>query len=313
MNPSPGFKDHLLLHICIVFWGFTSILGVLSSLEAPYIVVYRTLLSFITLATIVWWKTGSIRLPTLDVGHIALAGLLTAFHWATFFASAQLSNVSTCLAGMSTTALWTSILEPVFFKKRFEWKEAALALVVCAGLVIIYWSDFSMAFGLSISIVSAIACSLFSIINRQLVTRQSAMFLTTWEMGFAFAGSLLAIPLLQHFAMVKTTHIPLPQGWDWLNILFLAWVCTVFAYTVSVELMKKFTAFAMNLTVNMEPVYGILLGLLIFGQKEQMHPPFYGGLLLILLGVFAYPLLEKFGQRTKNRTENQEITSTRSS
>lgn len=285
-----------MLHLLIIFWGFTSILGVLSTLEAPVLVVYRTGIAFVTLLIILQSRTKMVSWPTIQVGLIAAAGLLTAFHWTTFFASAQISNVSTCLAGMSTTALWTSLLEPLFFKKKFEWRESLLALLVSFGLVIIYKSDFSMALGLSISVASAIACSLFSIINRNLVKHQTALFLTTWEMGFAFVGCLLMLPLLQLSGILNKGLEVLPSGWDWLNILFLAWVCTVFAYTVSVELMKKFTAFAMNLTVNLEPVYGIILGLLIFGQKEKMQPMFYVGLLLILLGVFAYPFLRKTKQ-----------------
>lgn len=292
-QPHPGLRDYLLLHLLIVFWGFTSILGVLSSLEAPLLVVYRTGLSFFTLLIIFSYSKGGIQWPKVQWGGIAAAGLLTAFHWTTFFASAQISNVSTCLAGMSTTALWTSLFEPLFFRKKFEIRESLLALLVSAGLVIIYKSDFSMALGLSISVVSAMACSLFSILNRDLVRSQSSLLLTTWEMGFAFVGCLVALPLLKGFGLSSQGFSTLPQFWDWINILFLAWVCTVFAYTASVELMKKFTAFAMNLTVNLEPVYGILLGLLIFGQKEKMAPMFYLGLVMILAGVFIYPLLRQ--------------------
>lgn len=289
----PSFRDYLLLHLCIVFWGFTAILGVLNSLEAPYLVIYRTFLSFATLFIILKFKGLPISFPTYKWTSIAAAGLFTAFHWVTFFASAQLTNVSTCLAGLSTTALWTSILEPIFFRKKFEWTEMVLAILVCLGLVIIYQSDLQMAFGLSISVLSAISCSIFTMINRNLVKDQNPLYLTTWEMVFAFGGMVLALPFLSGLHLLKTESFPLPNGWDWLNLLFLSWVCTVFAYTMAVHLMKKFTAFAMNLTVNLEPVYGILLGLLIFGQKEKMQPMFYVGLLMILGGVFLYPLLEK--------------------
>lgn len=297
----PSFRDYLLLHICIIFWGFTSILGVLNSLESPYLVVYRTAISFGTLYLILLWRKLPNHFPTLKVGSIAAAGFLTALHWGTFFASAQLSNVSTCLAGLSTTALWTSILEPIFFKKKFEWSELILAVLVCIGLAIIYQSDLKMAFGLSISIASALACSVFTMINRNLVRDQNPLYLTTWEMAFALLSALLFIPLLTHFQLLKTNTFPLPIGWDWLNLLFLAWVCTVFAYTMSVHLMKRFTAFAMNLTVNLEPVYGIVLGLLIFGQKEKMQPTFYIGLILILGGVFLYPILQKKSPTSKNQ------------
>jgi drug/metabolite transporter (DMT)-like permease len=143
-----------------------------------------------------------------------------------------------------------------------------------------------------VSIISAISCSIFTIINRNLVAKHSSYSITSWEMGIAFLSTAVSLPLLSQFKIIPSAIPPVPAGWDWLNILFLAWVCTVFAYTVSVELMKRLTAFAVTLTVNLEPVYGILLGLLIFGKKEEMHPLFYVGLLLILGGVFMFPWLE---------------------
>jgi drug/metabolite transporter (DMT)-like permease len=292
----PNLKDYLLLHLCIIFWGFTSILGVLSSLQAPYLVVYRTGLSFLSLIALMLFWGKKISLPRQSIGPLLLAGFLTAFHWTTFFASAQLSNVSTCLAGMSTTALWTSLLEPWMTRTKFRWVDLVLAAIVSVGLLLIYKSDFSMAYGLSISIISAISCSVFSILNKGLVKHHSPMEITTWEMGIAFISSLIFLPILKMGNLIPDISIPLPTGADWLNILFLAWVCTVFAYTMSVELMKKFSAFAMNLTVNLEPVYGIALGLLIFGEKEKMQGLFYLGLLFILGGVFAYPLL-RLGQK----------------
>jgi drug/metabolite transporter (DMT)-like permease len=291
--PKPGLKDYLLLHLLIIFWGGTSVLGVFSSLQAPYLVVYRTGLAFFTLSLILLWKEKWIRPRASHFLWIFMAGTFTSFHWTTFFASAQISNVSTCLAGMSTTALWTCLLEPVFTDKKFSWVEVLLGAIVSAGLVLIFNSDFSMANGLIISLSSAFFCSLFTIINRKLVAVYSPLLITTYEMGFAFAASFLVLPLLFRLEFIPGISIPLPVKWDWLNIAFLGWICTVFAYTVSVKLMKKFTAFAMNLTVNLEPVYGILLGLLIFGQKEQMMPGFYFGLLLIFSGVFIYPFLNK--------------------
>lgn len=299
----PSIRDYLLLHLCIIFWGFTSILGVISSLEAPWLVVFRTFLSVLSLAVILWRSPYPKNLPRKSVVPIVLAGLFTAFHWTTFFASAQISNVSTCLAGLSTTALWTAMLEPLINKSRFRWMELVLAALVSCGLVIIYQSDFSMAKGLAISVASAIACSLFSILNRDLVRHHSPLQITTWEIGFAFLGSVISLPILKFLGLLKTEGFPTPTIGDVWNVLFLAWVCTVFAYTMSVELMKKFTAFAMNLTVNLEPVYGILLGLLIFGEKEKMQGQFYLGLLLILGGVFLYPILEGRAKR-KEASEN---------
>jgi len=289
----PQFRDYFLLHLCIVFWGFTSVLGVLSTLEASYIVFYRTGLSFVTLMFINYLRAGSNQLPSKNRFSIVIAGILTAVHWTTFFASAKMSSVSTCLAGISTTALWTSLLEPIFTKKKFQWMEMVLAIFVSFGLVLIYRSDFSLAPGLIVSLISAIACSCFTIINRTLVAHHSPLTLTTWEMFFAFIFSILVIPILHFLGLMDSLLFEIPDGWEWLNILFLAWACTVFAYTMSIELMKKFTAFEINLTVNLEPVYGIALGIIVFGQKEKMGNLFYVGLAIILAGVFIFPLLEK--------------------
>lgn len=290
--PNRGLRDYLLLHLCIIFWGFTSVLGVLSSLEAPYLVFYRSLLAFLSLMLVMRVQGISLRFPAQSAIWIGLAGFLTGFHWITFFASARMSNVSICLAGMSTTALWTSLLEPIMTGRKFRSTELVLAMVVSSGLVLIFWSDFSMANGLLVSIISAISCSLFTIMNRNLVAKHSSYSITAWEMGIAFLFTGLSFPLLFRLGIIPQVLPPAPVGWDWANILFLGWVCTVFAYTVSVELMKRLTAFAVTLTVNLEPVYGILLGLLIFGKKEEMHPLFYGGLLLILGGVLLFPWLE---------------------
>jgi drug/metabolite transporter (DMT)-like permease len=290
--PNSNTRDYLLLHLCIIFWGFTSVLGVLSSLEAPYLVFYRSLLSFISLLLVMRFRGISLQFPAKSASWLLLAGFLTGFHWITFFASARMSNVSTCLAGMSTTALWTSLLEPILTGKKFQRSELLLAMVVSSGLVLIFWSDFSLASGLLVSIVSAISCSIFTIINRNLVAKHSSYSITAWEMGIACISTAMALPLLAEFNIIPQWQPPLPGGWDWVNIFFLAWVCTVFAYTVSVELMKRLTAFAVTLTVNLEPVYGILLGLLIFGKKEAMHPLFYVGMILILGGVLAFPWLD---------------------
>lgn len=285
-------KDYFLLHLCIVFWGFTSVLGVLSSMDAPYLVFYRTILSFASLILLMRFRNMDTRFPSESYAPMMASGILTAFHWITFFAAARVSNVSTCLAGMSTTALWTSLLEPMMTKKKFSSTETVLAIVVSMGLVMIFYSDFSLATGLLISISSAISCALFTILNRNLVAHHSPFQITAWQMGIAFVACAVSLPILASGGIIQSAIPPLPKGWDWLNILFLAWVCTVFAYTMSVELMKRFTAFAITLTVNLEPVYGILLGLLVFGKKEEMHPLFYLGMLLILGGVLAFPRLE---------------------
>jgi drug/metabolite transporter (DMT)-like permease len=285
-------QDYLLLHLCIIFWGFTSVLGVLSTLDAPFLVLYRSLLSFLSLMALMYWKKIPMQFPSASSIQLLVAGSLTGFHWITFFASARMSNVSTCLAGMATTALWTSLLEPLMTRSRFQVRELMMALIVASGLLLIFYSDFRLASGLLVSLVSALSCAIFTIMNRNLVRKHSAFQITAWEMGIAFLFTLISLPVLAEAGFIATVLPPEMSKGDMLNIAFLAWVCTVFAYTVSVELMKRLTAFAVTITVNLEPVYGIMLGLLIFGKKEEMQGLFYLGLLVILGGVFSYPFLQ---------------------
>jgi drug/metabolite transporter (DMT)-like permease len=295
----PTTTDYLHLHFLVLIWGFTAILGVLISVSALTLVVYRTLLAAIGLGVLLYIQKKMVPVSSSDRLKLLGTGLVIALHWALFFEAARTANVSVCLAGMATGSLWTSLLEPLFFRRRLRAVEVILGVVVMAGLYLIFRFEIDRAAGLIMAVFSAMLASIFTIINSQFTRRYPPMVITFYEMSGAFGSSLLFLGLYLVLGSAKPTAL-WPQPADWLWISILAFVCTVYAYSASVWLMRKFSAFAVNLTVNLEPVYGIMLAWLFFGDRERMTAGFYTGTLIILLAVLVYPALNRRMDKNKN-------------
>ncbi|GAB3250437.1 DMT family transporter [Larkinella harenae] len=288
----PTTADYLHLHFLVLIWGFTAILGLLISVSALTLVVYRTLLAAVGLALVLYGQRKWSAVKPSDRLKLLATGVVMALHWVLFFEAARVANASVCLAGMATGSLWTSLLEPLFFRRRLRLVEVLLGAVVMAGLYLIFRFEIDRAAGLLMAIFSAMLAAIFTILNSQFTHRYPALTITFYEMCGAFGGSLLFLGIYLAFGLEKPSEL-LPQPTDWLWISILAFVCTVYAYSASVRLMRKFTAFAINLTVNLEPVYGIMLAWLFFGDRERMTSGFYIGTLIILAAVLVYPMLSR--------------------
>ena len=289
MPEPPRPADYFHLHLLVFFFGFTAILGRLVSISAPALVVWRTGLAAAGMGLILFFGKKSTLRPVVP---LVLTGVLVAAHWLLFFGSARVSNVSVCLAGLSTGTLWTALLEPLLHRRRFSGLEVLLGLWVMAGLYLIFLFEFDHAFGLLLSVISAGLSALFSILNVGFTRRFEPEQVTYNEMLGAVGFSVAVLGPLHGWLSPGEPLRFWPSAADWLWVLLLAGVCTVYAYQASVRLLRKFSAFTLNLTINLEPVYGIVLAWLIFGQAEHMQPGFYAGALLILSAVVAYPLLK---------------------
>jgi len=290
----PHLKDYFQLHFIVLIWGFTAILGLLITIPAVELVFYRTALAALLMAVVVRLRKQSFRLSYVAFAKIAATGVLIALHWILFFAAARVSTASVCLAGMATASLWTSLLEPLIHRQRIKPYEIALGITVMMGLYIVFLFEFNHILGLVLAVLSAFLGALFTVINSRFILKHNHHVITFYEMVGAFLGTCLILPFHQWiFAKDHSLHL-LPTTMDWLYIGILAAICTVYAYTVGVKLMTKFSAFAINLTVNLEPVYGILLAFLIFGKSEKMTLGFYGGTLIILVAVLSYPYLSRY-------------------
>lgn len=297
-------KDYVKLHFIVWIWGFTAILGLLITIPAVEIVWYRTLLASLTLGVILVFRRHNFILGYKEVLKILGTGFIISAHWILFFAAARVSTASVCLAGIATCSLWTSFIEPWVNKRKIKIFEVLLGLMVLGGLYIIFRFEFNHALGLFMAVVSAFLAALFSVINGQLTKRHNPYMITFYEMLGAFIGTSVFFPLyLTYFTEDGMLHL-IPAPLDWLYLFILAGFCTVYAFSVSVELMKRLSAFVVNLTINLEPVYGIILAVLIFGEKEQMQPGFYAGTFVILLSVLAYPVINKRLKRKPLEVDN---------
>jgi drug/metabolite transporter (DMT)-like permease len=281
----------------VLIWGVTSILGLLISLPSLELVFYRTLLAAIGVAVLMGIRKESLRVAPMDLLKIIGVGVLISLHWIFFFWSAKVSTASVCLAGMATTSLWTSFLDPLINKKRIKPFEVALGLLVISGLLVIFQFENGYWLGLFMALAAAFLSALFSILNGRLTFRYSPYQITFYEMAAASLVALLFLPL---YSYIDGTAIQWTwKGLDWFWILILAGICTVYAFSVSVELMKRLSVFSINLTINLEPVYGILLAVLIFGEKEKMTQQFYLGTGIIFISVLIYPVLNYWQKKRK--------------
>lgn len=296
---SGAIKDYLLLHFIVMIWGFTAILGLLISLPSLELVFYRTLIATFGVALVMLIRKKSMVVSFPELLKIAGVGILISLHWIFFFWSARLSTASVCLAGMATTSLWTAFIEPMVNRTKIKWYEVALGLMVISGLLVIFQFETGYWLGLTMALVSAFLAALFSVLNGRLTMRHSPFQITLYEMAAACLFALLFMPIYAEFL---TDGAPLQWAWkglDWLWLLILGGVCTVYAFSVSVDLMKRLPVFSINLTINLEPVYGIVLAVLILGESEKMTPQFYLGTLIILISVLIYPVLNYWNKRRK--------------
>jgi drug/metabolite transporter (DMT)-like permease len=265
MSENATVKDYLMLHFIVGIWSITAILGLLITIPSIELVFYRTLIATAMLGLIFLWKKTSIRVSNAELVKIIVTGFIISIHWILFFWAARVSTASVALAGMATTSLWTAFLEPLINKKKVKAFEVFLGLLVISGLYVIFRFEFGYWLGLLMAIGSELMGALFSVINGRLTMRHSPYVLTFYEMLGACVFALLMLPVFAFFFAENGLQlIPAPMDWFWL--LILSGVCTVYAFSVSVELMRRITAFAVNLTVNLEPVYGIILAVLIFGE-----------------------------------------------
>ena len=225
-----------------------------------------------------------------------LVGFIVAAHWLSFFASGKVGNASVSLVGFATASLWTAFLEPLFKRKSIQSFEVFLGVVVILGLYIIFSHDFEYPLGLLLGIGAGLTSALFSVMNAKLVSRHRPFTITFFEMIGAFLGTLLFLPFYRTFLTPDGILHLIPTLQDWLLIAVLSLVCTVYAFSVMVDLMKRISVFLIQLTLNLEPVYGILLAVLILGEKEKMSWNFYGGTSVILLAVLSYPFIKKINR-----------------
>jgi len=291
-------SDYLKLHFIVFLWGFSAILGKLVSLPAVEMVFYRSVLAAIGMGMVMLATKGTFQVTKSQLVRLILIGFIVAFHWVAFFGSARVANVSVSLVGFATNSLWAALLEPWFNRTRIKKFELMLGLVVLLGLYVIFSFDFQYKLGLFLGVVAGFTSALFSVFNSRMVRYVPAFTITFYEMIGAFVGLAIFFPVYRAtWAPGGVLHLA-PVAMDWLYIGLLAGVCSVYAYSTAVELMKKVSVFLIQLALNLEPIYGIIMAVIIFGSEEKMGTNFYVGALIIMAAVVLYPVFKKRHDRT---------------
>jgi drug/metabolite transporter (DMT)-like permease len=282
----------LQLHLLVVIFAGTTILGRLATVSASVLVTWRCLLA--ALGALAWaGLVGRHRivLPRAETGKLLGIGVLIGLHWLCLFGAVKVANVSIALAGLATLSLFTALTEPWLLGRRIRSFEIFLGMIVLAGIGLIAGWETQHLLGLGLALLSAFLAAVFLVLNRQIVIGgTSPMVMVAWEMAAAAVVSGVSIPLFDaegYAAMVIT------NGADWLWILLLAMVCTVFAQAWTNHLLRSISAFTFNLTANFEPIYGIIAASLLFGEHQQVGPAFYGGTLLIACANLLHPLFQR--------------------
>jgi len=289
MRQAPRLLDYFKIHFIVILYAFTAILGNATSANALTIVFFRCVIAAVGLGLMLAVSKKSFRVPSSVLKIWLLNGVFVSLHWLLFFGAAKVSTVAMCLAGLSTQTFWTSILEPIAKKQPIAKIEVFLGILVVIALGIIFSVEPGQWIGLVMGIGAGFFGALFSVINGNYTHTHDPKLITVYEM--VAAGFITGAVWLTGLLGGSPGFVPM--GLDWLWIGILAVVCTVYAYTETIHLYKVFSVFSINLVITLEPVYGILLAVFIFGQKEVMQPAFYWGTSLLVLTVMAHPFLSR--------------------
>lgn len=275
-------KAFIQLHTAVFLAGFTGVLGRLITLNEALLVWYRLLITVMALWVIHLLKRNARQISLAGMARITGVGVIVALHWVSFYASIKYANVSVALVCFSAIGFFTAILEPLITRKPFNRNEMLLGLLVIAGIYLIFHFDPQYKAGIIIGLISALLASLFTVCNRLLVQRYKPETVTLYQLNGGFLFLTILLPFYLHF--LPASHlIPTFSDTGWL--LVLALFCTVWAFNLSMNALKKISAFTVNLTYNLEPVYGIGLAFLLFREDKFLSSSFYLGLFLIILSV----------------------------
>jgi len=271
-------KNYLLLHLIVFIWGFTAILGALISIDAIPLVFFRMGLAVFFISLYFIFKKKSFYINKKGLIKFLFTGIIIALHWIFFFKAIKVSNVSVALVTMSTGAFFTSLIEPVFFKRRVKTLEIVLGLIVIAGLYIIFNFESQYKLGIIYALISSFLGALFAVLNGLFIKKYDADRISLYQLLF---GTLFVTIYLLTTNSFSLGFFNLPKM-DWVYLFILSSICTAYAFIASVQIMKYLSPYTVMLTINLEPVYAIILALFIFGDKEKMNPEFYLGAGIVL-------------------------------
>ena len=293
--PNDNLKSYLNLHLIVFIWGFTAILGALITIDADFLVWYRMLFAALFLGTFLLIKKIPFEISFSAVLKLVFVGLLIALHWITFFESIKVATVSITLSVFSLGAFIASILEPIFYGRKVLWYEVFFGLVIIAGLALILQVEINYLHGMLLALVSIVLGVVFTLFNGKLIAHHEPSVIAFYDF---LAGCLfISMYFLFKGSFTMESFVLTPK--NWLLILLLASICTAYAFTASVKVMRRLSPYTVMLTTNLEPVYGIVLAYFIIGGKEKMSAEFYIGALIIVITVILNGIIKHYMEKSK--------------
>ena len=269
------------LHLIVFLWGFTAILGKLIHANAEVLVFYRMLFASVFLYLFIRIiKKDSIKVSKKLLLKLVGIGSLMAFHWLFFFSSIKVSNVSIALSCLGTSTLFAALLEPLIFKRKIDLSEIVMGIVIVICISLIFKVEFQYKLGIIYGLICALLGTIFSVFNGKLYGKTSSGNIIFYEIF----GGFLVISLYYVFSG-QISQIGEISYRDLALLTLLASVFTAYPMFESVNLMKYISPFTLILTVNLEPIYGIILAFFIFGESEKMSAVFYGASLVMILAI----------------------------
>lgn len=290
---SDKLRAYLYLHFCVFIWGFTAILGKLISLQALPLVWWRVLLCCVVLAAVlyaqqIWGLDRRMFLRLLGIG------MLVGIHWLCFYGAIKIANASVAVTTMATTSFFSALTEPLLLRQKMKWYELAIGILILPGMALVVGNiDWTMRLGFAVGTLGALLAAIFTALNKKVLENKPppSLVISFVELSGGLAVTSLVLP----FALMYAPELAVwPKGWDWLWLGVLAWVCTLLPYYLTLQAMRHLSAFTANLTINLEPVYGVVLATLIFKENKELNPPFYMGVVVIIIAVFGHPFLKKW-------------------
>ena len=278
-------KAFFQLHLAVFLAGFTGVLGKLITLNEGLLVWYRLLISAVTVWIIFSISKKIKRILITDALQIMGIGFIAAMHWVTFYGAIKYANISVALVCFSAVGFFTALMEPLLLRVRIKWSEVLLGILVMVSIYIIFHFDPEYKVGIILGLLSALLLAVMVILIRIVLQKINIETVLTYQMSGGFLSLTILLPFYLQYFPVQNIF---PSSNDWMWLFVLSWLCSVWAFQLSSNALKKLSAFTVNLTYNLEPVYGILLAFIVYSENKILGFSFLVGLSLIMASLVIH-------------------------
>ncbi|MDP3557763.1 MAG: DMT family transporter [Bacteroidota bacterium] len=286
-------KHYLLLHIIVFIWGFSPVLGRFINTDAYQLVWFRILLTVAVMFMYLKFTKQSLKVSTKHFWQLSGIGVIIMVHWLAFYGAIKVSNISVTMVAFSTGTLFSSIIEPIIFKRKIRFYEVIIGLIIMGGIALIFSIETEYWLGILLGVFAAFTSSLFSVFNSIIAHQLRSGVISFYELSAALLSLTIFLALNGNF---KTEFFVVDNS-SIIGLLLLSLVCTVFPFIASVNLSKYISPYTIVLTVNLETVYGIIWAILFYNENKELKPTFYVGVLIILLAIFLNSYLKSLNEK----------------